>query len=356
VLELRKITSCILLVLLLLCAVTISVSADNRDLLVYIASGSSTAYRYHARANCPSLSSSVVAELTLEEAAQRGFTACSRCHPPQPDFEVKVTPRPVTPGGGWGGTYIRPTASPRPAAESKEKSSSVPFRFNIPLAIVCALVIYAFVVHRTLKKEEEKQRLEQEKQRRLKEAEEKAKQERIAVEDKPRAEKAQEEAQRYFAEQKREAEEHRKEQHRKRREAWEKKKQEYEKEYSDRTTLECSGAPSGCAVGDDGLPYDDTRIKYWGTAYTFYRTPSGKTYHTYKCRYAKSSSAMPINAYNALRSGLYSCAICCPKLPDLTWYAKYLEIKSIRKKYGIPEPARESEEDILNEMFIEVHR
>lgn len=101
----KKITSCILLIYLLLCTVTISVYADNRDLTVFIASGSSSAYRYHARANCSSLSRSVVAELTLEEAAQRGFTACSRCHPPEPDFEVTVTPRPITEGSG--GTYTR---------------------------------------------------------------------------------------------------------------------------------------------------------------------------------------------------------------------------------------------------------
>lgn len=84
--------------------------ADNRDLIVYIASGSSSAYRYHARASCSSLSRSTIEALTLEEAAQRGFTPCQRCHPPAPDFDVSATPRPKS--GSSSGYTPRQTASP----------------------------------------------------------------------------------------------------------------------------------------------------------------------------------------------------------------------------------------------------
>ena len=355
----KKITVYILLFSLLICTTKISVSADNRDLLVYIVSGTTSAYRYHARANCPSLSRSIVDEVTLEEAAQQGFTACTRCHPPKPDFEVTVTPRPVTPSGGGDRTYIRPTGIPNHVSDSKEKNSSAPFQFNIPLVIVSTLVIYAFVAHRRLKKEEEQMRLEREKQRHIEEAERVKREQLHKIKGlRHRIELLEaelEKKQLFCIEEKKyllaelqerlnHAYQYQVEYH------------HYADLYAGRSTLECSGAPLGCAVGDDGLPYDDTKNKYWGASYTFYRTAKGKTYHTHKCLYAKSPSAVPINAYNAMMSGLYSCSNCRPVLPDMTWYTKYLEIKCIRKKYHIPEPSAISEEDILNEMYIEVHR
>lgn len=89
-----------LLLLALLLAIPVIAFADNRGLIVYIASGSSSAYRYHARADCSSLSRSVVASLTLEEAASRGFSPCSRCNPPAPDFEVAIpTQTPISSNG-----------------------------------------------------------------------------------------------------------------------------------------------------------------------------------------------------------------------------------------------------------------
>jgi len=44
------------------------------------------------------LSRSVVASRTLEEAVSDGYTACSRCRPPAPDFPVDATPRPKSDG------------------------------------------------------------------------------------------------------------------------------------------------------------------------------------------------------------------------------------------------------------------
>ncbi len=104
---------------LFLCFVILSLSfvpiayADNRDLIVYYAVGSKSAYCYHKKPDCPSLSRSTVGELTLEEAASRGYTPCSRCHPPAPDFEVLATPRPET-GGGGGSFPSRTNSTPAP--------------------------------------------------------------------------------------------------------------------------------------------------------------------------------------------------------------------------------------------------
>ena len=59
----------LLLCLVLFNSFTLVAFADNRDLIVYYAVGSSSAYRYHARSSCPSLTRSTVGEITLEEAA-----------------------------------------------------------------------------------------------------------------------------------------------------------------------------------------------------------------------------------------------------------------------------------------------
>ena len=94
----KRILALLITVALFICCLSVFVYADNRNLTVYIASGSSTAYRYHATASCSSLSRSTVASVTLETAAKRGYTPCLRCKPPEPDFDVNATPRPNTSG------------------------------------------------------------------------------------------------------------------------------------------------------------------------------------------------------------------------------------------------------------------
>lgn len=115
-------------------------------------------------------------------------------------------------------------------------------------------------------------------------------------------------------------------------------KKEYEKLYGDISTLEASGAPPFCFVGEDGLPAikDNSREK-WGENYTFYITASGKSYHTGKCRYAVDKRR--VKAINAYLVYHYSpCSICRPNLPIMEWYKEYNVIKGIRSKYDIPEP------------------
>ncbi len=322
----KKITSCILLINLLLCAVTISVSADNRDLLVYIASGSSSAYRYHARANCSSLSRSVVAEVTLEEAAQRGFTACSRCHPPEPDFEVTVTPRPITEGSGGtytrnsGGTYTenRGGTSTRNSTGSSTQTVSssgtkrrgsvgerlAGFAFGSLVIFIVAINIWSAILERKAKKARQRQQQEE-------------------------------------------------------REQWEQDRAEYVQKFVMSSTLELSNAPTNCYVGEDGLPACRTGDGRWGDGYTVYMTGGGRAYHLSSCRVVKSNYAIPVNAYRAKTGyrwyngehGYCPCSYCRPVLPDMAWYEKYLEIRRIREKYDIPEPALKSEEESVKLNF-----
>lgn len=86
---------CVLLFVFLLTLQKSASFADNRELIVYYAVGSSSAYRYHSRSTCPSLSRSAVGEFTLEEAVSRGYSPCSRCDPPTADFEISATPKPI---------------------------------------------------------------------------------------------------------------------------------------------------------------------------------------------------------------------------------------------------------------------
>lgn len=98
----RKAFAALLVFFLILFLPCLSADADNRSFPVYIAVGSKSAYRYHASENCSSLNRSTVEEVTLEDAAMRGFTPCTRCHPPAPDFDITVTPRPITGSSGPG--------------------------------------------------------------------------------------------------------------------------------------------------------------------------------------------------------------------------------------------------------------
>ena len=116
---------CVILACLLFCCAAAPVFADNRDLIVYIAANSTSSYRYHASASCSSLSHSTVASITLEEAADRGFTACMKCHPEEPDFPVSSTPRPRSGGVAYSTATPRPTVRPTPKPTAAPKPSDV---------------------------------------------------------------------------------------------------------------------------------------------------------------------------------------------------------------------------------------
>lgn len=131
-----KRTTALLLLLALLLAIPVVAYADNRGLIVYIASGSSSAYRYHARSDCSSLSRSVVASVTLEEAASRGFSPCSRCNPPAPDFEVTVPTKSPTASSGFNETR----------ASTSSRTPTINSRNSIPIVVAKIIVAAAMIL------------------------------------------------------------------------------------------------------------------------------------------------------------------------------------------------------------------
>ena len=90
---------------------------DNRNTIVYYASGSSSAYAYHASPNCSALSRSTVDSFTLVTAVESGYTACSKCHPPEPNFEYEAVPRK---------TNSNVSSSNKPSYDSKTQTQPQP--------------------------------------------------------------------------------------------------------------------------------------------------------------------------------------------------------------------------------------
>lgn len=77
----------VILCAVLLCLLPITVYADNRNVTVYVTNSGT---KYH-KSGCSYLKSSHA--VTLEYAITNGYTACSRCHPPIPDFGVFTAPK-----------------------------------------------------------------------------------------------------------------------------------------------------------------------------------------------------------------------------------------------------------------------
>ena len=291
-------------VLLTLCVILCSLSplafADNRNLTVYIASESKSAYRYHAKSSCSSLSRSIVSSVTLEEAASRGFTPCTKCHPPEPDFDISATPRPKTSSGNSSSVS---TPKPSPVPKTPEPSSipkqPVQAKKNTDFPVIPSAV--ALIAGGAIIKGVSTKRKRQKQQ--AKEAAERKKQ-------------------------------------------WEVERAHYISMFGDRSTLTLAGAPPNCYIGSDMLPACKDGQEKWGNGYTVYMTSSGQAYHSCGCRIIKKNYSTPVNAYSA-KTGyrwykgiqrFHPCSYCQPVLPDLTWYERYKEIKSIREKYEIPEP------------------
>jgi len=255
--------------------------ADNRELIVFIASDSESAYRYHLTEDCPSLSRSIVSEVTLEYAARCGFTACDRCHPPAPDFEVVATPRPVSLSTNTNGEKSRF------ATKSIENNQSNSWKIWLCIIATIMTIALVYIVIGRIRSN-------------------KYNRERDMIE-------------------------------RQEREKWAQERQKYKVLYEGKPTLELCGAPSNCYVGEDGLPACKSGDETWGTDYTVYVTITGKAYHNKNCPIAINKYAYPINAYKAKMKGFCMCSYCRTELPDMTWYQDYLTIAKIRQKYMIEE-------------------
>lgn len=105
------------------------------------------------------------------------------------------------------------------------------------------------------------------------------------------------------------------------------------KKYAGKSLDDFALIPTGVTFDQYGKPQGTGHGK-WGRDYTFYRSKSGKTYHS-KSTCTKGAT-IPIHAMD-IRS--YSpCKRCKPILPDLSWYYERERIKSECRYYGITIP------------------
>lgn len=111
------------------------------------------------------------------------------------------------------------------------------------------------------------------------------------------------------------------------------KQTEYRNKYKNKTknkiAEEC-GMPSDTEIGFDGLP-KVIGADGWGDKYTFYKSYNGyAVHHNPHCNHY---SLEKVHAYYVRR--FKPCSWCCPPLPDLEWYRKYLSIINLLEKYDI---------------------
>lgn len=111
-----------------------------------------------------------------------------------------------------------------------------------------------------------------------------------------------------------------------------KEKAEYVKLYSGRTPEELTGVPEDVVFGPDGLP-KVRGAQGWGQRFTCYITPNGESYHG-----TKGCSGARKEVHICQVMGVKKpCAKCHPPTEeDLSWYAEYIRVKEIKRKYKIP--------------------
>ena len=78
------------------------------------------------------------------------------------------------------------------------------------------------------------------------------------------------------------------------------------------------GMPHGTIIGDDGLPKVAGKI-YWGPRYTFFVSRTGKCYH--RLPNCTRGATAPIHAVSV--RGMTPCKKCKPSIPNLDWYFQY---------------------------------
>lgn len=128
-----------------LCALVLSFAAFayNASETVYV---TNTGTKYHV-AGCSYLQSSNA--VTLQQAVEAGYTPCSRCHPPIPDFEFTVQQelpeRKSGSSSGAGTTRSNSSgiygavAIPSPAPEHQSANSA-------GLIVITVIVVYGILI------------------------------------------------------------------------------------------------------------------------------------------------------------------------------------------------------------------
>ena len=372
----KRLVAMVLLLFLILSLFPLAAFADNRDLIVYYAVGSKSAYRYHAKANCLSLSRSTVGEITLEEAARLGYTPCTRCNPPAPDFDVEATPRPESSGSSSSSShshvpspsptpYVRTTYEPIPtweipeiptfepipsyfpssgyvspsysSAHENSRSAAGSYHSSSKGSVNYFGVFFFFVVmilgywglyklFPTEKRKKSPVYVPKDQMQIIdrndlqgpddsnQEFEDRLNTLLEKLEKKPTELPSLNSPQIASADERPETIEFSPSP-----EIRESKKSEPP-----------SPMPENCFIGEDGLPACKDGPERWGEGYTFYMTASGRMYHTRYCKVGLRSPFHAVNAYTAKKGFRYydgphyykPCSYCKPVLPDLTWYEK----------------------------------
>lgn len=104
--------------LVLISALSIPIYADNSATVVYV---TRTGYAYH-KSGCSYLRSKI--ELTLREAVESGYSPCSRCHPPTPDFEYESRSTKKSTSGSRSSAESGTTRSNTGSASERADNSS----------------------------------------------------------------------------------------------------------------------------------------------------------------------------------------------------------------------------------------
>lgn len=273
------------IVIALICFVLLisSAFATNEGTIVYV---TDTGAKYH-NSGCRYLKS--INTVTLEQAVTNGYTPCSVCNPPIPDFAYTVkTPQKETKSSG--GSYIRSSGSgstysrslPTPSPTPKETKASIWdsgwsewIGYGVAIVLIYVIPISAIAIKDAIKEKKENKAFMKERDA---------------------------------------------------------KKREYEAKYSGVSSLQAAGAPSDTAVDENGLPYRIDRVFGWGIDYTMFVSKSRKTYHK---KYGCSGAKNQMNSYIILQSDMQPCGRCHPVLPDMKWVDEYKRIEEIKERFQI---------------------
>lgn len=288
----------VIVFLLLALLLSLAAFAYNGDVTVYI---TNTGECYH-RDGCSYLKSRI--PTSLENAVNRGYRACSRCHPPRLNQDSSSDTDPYrapkkSSGPSSSSSYsaaTTPKASPKTQSESRAGQLSLGAKIlagfgGVILVLVCvggAIGIVGFfgsVVISAIRSRKE-----------------------------AAAEEARERQQR------------------------QEQREEYMELYAGKSLEELVAFPEGAHLTDDLLPYLETGRGRWGGKYTFFKTASGQCYHRYRnCNHANIEvNAFTLSEYARPRTRLRPCRVCNPVLPDVHWVQECRKIANIKREYDIP--------------------
>lgn len=300
-------------VLVLIAFLLVSAYAYNGDTLVYV---TRTGECYH-RDGCSYLKSRI--EITLEDAVNQGYRACSRCHPPILGEDSPTDAKDYSRSAPSSSTSYgaSPASTPKPAnnsalATSITQSPSNSFSLGFLLSGVAGLLLGTTIINIKRKKEIDSFRNQSVEKIRVLQVESQELKQKIAAFEN---QKSQMNSRIHDLE-----------------------KQLYEERFANRNVHDLAKAPIDSEIGSDNLPRLKQAQNLWGKKYTRYISRTGETYHKDK---GCCNASIPINVYTIYKQsdpsvrGLRPCRKCNPIMPDLLWVDRWLEIAPSKDEYGL---------------------